>query len=229
MPDTELMERKSETLPETPPRRSIASAGDSAPETANFPHSAESFARKTSGGPVKDVADWDNQAVLAGVKAECAEIRAIDANYPGKYHRLGTLIHESTKRFSADSVRQTLRAEGISKTTAHWAVRIAELYTYEQAVQFASVRAIVRTLPPKQSRSKKADVKPKGGGDHQATAPHEPVQVLPPAVADETILESFIRLGIKVMELFGDEALDQAVEQIKAHVPETFEEAFAEV
>lgn len=53
----------------------------------------------------------------------------------------------------------------------------------------------------------------------------------PPLLAanDEKLVEKFIRLGIEVRELLGDEALDYAVKQIKSHVPETFDEAFAEV
>jgi hypothetical protein len=46
---------------------------------------------------------------------------------------------------------------------------------------------------------------------------------------DETILDRFIRLGIEVRELLGDEALDKALEQIRAHVPETFEDVFVEI
>lgn len=79
---------------------------------------AESFARETSSGPLENVANWDDQAVTAGMKAECGDIRALDANYPGKYHRLGTFILESTKRFGGDAVRQVLRAEGISRATS---------------------------------------------------------------------------------------------------------------
>ena len=45
----------------------------------------------------------------------------------------------------------------------------------------------------------------------------------------ENIVDRFVRLGIEVRETLGNDALDQAVEQIKAHVPETFEEAFVEV
>ncbi|HUT13541.1 MAG TPA: hypothetical protein VMY42_23840 [Thermoguttaceae bacterium] len=93
----------------------------------------ESFARETSAGPVGDISNWDDQAILAGMTVECAEIRALDSNYPGRYHRLGTYILESTNRFGADAVRQMLRAEGINRTTAHWAKGIARLYTYEQA------------------------------------------------------------------------------------------------
>jgi hypothetical protein len=49
------------------------------------------------------------------------------------------------------------------------------------------------------------------------------------AVTEGTALDQFIQLGLKVREMFGDEAFDEAVALIKAHVPETFEEAFAEV
>jgi hypothetical protein len=107
--------------------------------------------------------------------------------------------------------------------------RIAEVYTYEQAAQFTSVREIVRTLPPEQPRKKKVKAGLKGGGSNQGAVPHEPLQVPPPAAADETILDSFIRLGIEIRRLLGEDALDQAVEQIKSHVAETFEEAFEEV
>jgi hypothetical protein len=68
-----------------------------------------------------------------------------------------------------------------------------------------------------------------GGGNGQATAPQEPLPVSPEPASAETTLDSFIQLGIRVRELLGDEALDQAVVQIKAHAPETFEEAFAEL
>ena len=75
----------------------MANAGDGAAE------SLISFTRETSSGAVGEISTWDNQAVLAAVKKECAELRALDAGYPGKYHRLGTYIIESTQRFGADT------------------------------------------------------------------------------------------------------------------------------
>jgi hypothetical protein len=36
-------------------------------------------------------------------------------------------------------------------------------------------------------------------------------------------------MGKRVKELLGDDALDKAVEEIKAHAAETFDEAFVEV
>ena len=66
------------------------------------------------------------------------------------------------------NVRQTLNAEEISRTTAYWAVRIAELYTYEQAVQFVSWRAIRKPSPRQPRRNKpKATAK---DGDRQAVS-----------------------------------------------------------
>jgi hypothetical protein len=193
------------------------------------PQNTESFARETSSGAVGDLSTWDDQTLLTGIQKECAEFRALDANYPARYHRLGTFIIETCKRLGDEYVRQVLRQEGIDNTRAWRMKRIAEVYTYEQAAQFTSVREIVRTLPPEQPRKKKVKAGLKGGGSNQGAVPHEPLQVPPPAAADETILDSFIRLGIEIRRLLGEDALDQAVEQIKSHVAETFEEAFEEV
>ncbi len=138
------------------------------------------------------------------------------------YHRLGTLIIESNRRFGDAVVRQTLLAEGISRTKAHWAMEIARLYTYEQAVGFASVRAIVKTLPPKQPR--KANPRATGEDNQHQEPPHRP-----PRATTQPDLDKFIQLGIVVRERLGDDALDQAVEQIRAHARESFEESFVEV
>ena len=105
----------------------------------------------------------------------------------------------------------------------------AQLYTYDQAAAFPSLQAILGTLPVKQPRRKKGKAGLKGGADHQAATPHEQIQVPSSAAADETVLDKFIRMGIEIRDTLGDEALDQAVEQIKAHAPETFEDVFAEV
>jgi len=196
---------------------------------ADSPGTTESFARETSSGPVGDLSTWSDGAVLSGMKQECEAFRALDANYPGRCHRLGTFIRESKKRLGEEATRAELRGQGINKTMAHWAERIAELYTYDQAVQFPSARAIIRTLPPRQPRSPKKN--PKAGligGDHRGGAPSDPPQV-PAAVTEETLLERFVQLGIEVRQLFGEDALDKAVERIKAHIPETFEQVFAEV
>jgi hypothetical protein len=179
----------------------LPTISDSAPEKANAggdsPHSAKRFARETSSGAVADISTWDDQAVWAGLRAECSDFRALDANYPGRYHRLGVYIVESTKRFGEDAVRQELGAEGISKTRASYAERIAELYTFEQAAQFASVRAIVKTLPPKQPRRPKMpQPKLNGGSDHQAAEPQDPLKVPPEPPTNETILDTFVELGI---------------------------------
>jgi hypothetical protein len=194
------------------------------PAEADAPHSADSLARETSDGPVKDVVNWDDQAVLAGMKAECADFRAIDANYPGKYHRLGAFIIELTTRLGADDVRQMLRMESISRTTAYRAEQIARLYTYDQAVGFTSVRAIMRTLPQKQPRQTKRRTK-----DNRRPAELQNPRRDPPADTAATMLDQFIQLGIHVKELLGDAAVGQAIEQIKNHVIETFDEAFREV
>jgi hypothetical protein len=191
--------------------------------------SAGSFARETSCGPLGDVSAWDNRAVAAGMKVECAEIRAIDRCYPGRYHRLGVLIIESTKRFGGDAVRQMLRSERISKTMAHWAVRIAELYTYEQAVRFESARAIIKTLPARQPRKTTPKATLDGHIDGQVGAPKKPPEVAQPPATEENIIGEFIRLGERIRELYGDEALDAAVEQIKSQAAQTFEDIFEEV
>jgi hypothetical protein len=199
----------------------------SLPTVTDAPQSAESFTRETSGA-IGDLANWDDQALAAGMRAECAALRTLDANYPARYHRLGTVIIESTKRFGEEAVRLTLRAEGISTTRAYYAKEIGRLYTYEQAIQFASFRAIKQTIPPKQPRRSKRNhkVNMAGDGDHRRPVPPPDP---PDPVTDEDILDQFVRLGIEVKELLGDEALDRAVEQIKAHVAETLEDAFAEV
>ena len=61
---------------------------------------------------------------------------ALDSNYPGRYHRLGTLIIEGRNRFGDENVKQSLRQEGIDSTRAWRAEQIANLYTYDQAVAF---------------------------------------------------------------------------------------------
>ena len=150
---------------------------------------------------------------------------AFDVHYPARYHRLGTYIIESTKRFGKDRVKQFLYQERIDSTRAWRAEQIATLYSYDQAAAFPSLRAILKTLPPKQPREPK--IKANGGGDHQDAAPQKPVSL--PAANDESILDTFIQTGIRIRELLGDEALDDALEQIRAYVPETFEEVFLEV
>jgi hypothetical protein len=196
--------------------------------SVDSPQGAGSFARETSGGAVGDVTDWDDEAVLAAMKAECAEIRAIEANYPGRYHRLGTLIIESKKRLGDENVRQVLRQEGIDNTKAWRAVQIAELYTFDQAVEFSSLRAILKTLPEKQPRKRKPMTNG-SNGDHHLAAPQYPRQVSPEPPTEENIVESFVQLGTTIRELLGDEALDQAVERIRNHTSEIFEDVFAEV
>jgi len=219
------------------PRRNGAAVPISQPNTktdvaqpaeADSPHSTESFARETSSGPVGDLSDWDDQALLAGMKKECGEICALDTNYPGRYHRLGTFVIESNRRFGEEATRLTLRVGGISRTIAHWAARIAELYTYAQAVQFTSGRAIIKTLPQRQPRKPKAGMA--GDGGHQTAMPQKPPKAPVMAANDETtIVDRFIKLGIEVREMLGDEAFDDAVEQIRAHAPATFEQVFVEV
>ena len=195
----------------------IGSGDDTSPQRAES-CTCTTSAAIDGAGAVGDISNLDDPAVLAGMKAECSEIRTLDANYAGKYHRLGTYIIESTKRFGDEMVRQTLRGEGIDRSRAYYAKEIARLYTYEQAVQFASFRAIKKTIPAKQPRKKKP----------QAAVPPEPPPVLPPD-SEETILDSFIQLGIQVKELLGEEALEKAVEQIKTHVGATFDEVFVEI
>ena len=115
----------------------------------------ESFTRETSPRPLGDLSSWDDQAVLAGMRAECGELRSLDANFPSQYHRLGMFIIESGKRIGEDTVRQMLRQEGIDNTKAWRAEQIATLYTYDQAAAFPSLRAILGTLPVKQPRKKR--------------------------------------------------------------------------
>jgi hypothetical protein len=200
---------------------------DIPPDATDQQPDVESFTRETSSGEVGDISVRDDQAVLAGVKKECEEIRALDSNYPAQYHRLGTFIIEACKRFGDENVKQSLRQEGIDNTRAWRAEQIAKLYTYDQAVEFPSLRAILTTLPAKQPRNPKAKLK--GGGDHQATEPQKPHHIPQEVVSEETIVARFIRIGIEVRELFGDEEFDQAIEQIRNHTSETFEQVFVEV
>ena len=130
------------------------------PAEADSTGGGPSFTRETSSG-VGDISAWDDLALLAGMKKECIELHALEAQFPGRYHRLGTFIVESRRRFGDDRVKHDLRQEGIGDTRAWRAEQIATLYTYEQAVAFPSLRAVLKTLPAKQPREKKA----KGGGN----------------------------------------------------------------
>jgi hypothetical protein len=62
-------------------------------------------------------------------------------------------------------VVQVLREEGVDSTRAWRAEQIARLYTLEQAKQFSSLRAILKTLPSKQPRKANAAHNGDGGGD----------------------------------------------------------------
>jgi hypothetical protein len=201
----------------------------SQPKEADSPQSMESFARETSSVAVGDVSNWDNDALLVGMEREWAALRTLEAPFPGRYHRLGTFVKEFRERLNEEDMKRLLRQEGIDSTRAWRAEQIARLYTYDQAVAFPSLRQILRTIPSKQPRKPKPKAGLAGSGDHcdhgQQKQPEKPR----PEVDEESILDSFIQLGIDVREQLGDEALDNAVEQIKAHVTETFEEAFEEV
>ena len=105
------------------------------------------------------------------MKKECMELRALEARFPGRYHRLGTFIIESKRRFGIDRVKPELRQEGIGGAKAWRAEQIATLYTYEQAVTFPSLREILKTLPAKQPREKKTkDGEPPGHRSARADA-----------------------------------------------------------
>lgn len=197
------------------------------PASSVAPQSTESFARETSFGALGDVSRWDDQAFLVGMKGECAQFRALDGNYPGRYHRLGVFNIEARKRFGEEELRQFLRQEGIDSTRAWRAEQIATLYTFDQAVAFPSLRAILKTLPARQPRGKKRQPNRTGRGDSQPDSAQQSLRAQ--ADATETVLDRFIRLGIEVRETLGDAAFDKAVQQIRAHVAETFEEAFVEV
>ena len=192
------------------------------PTEAAATSGSESFARETSPGPVGDVSGWSNDALLVGMRNESKEIRGLESPFPGRYHRLGTFVIETKKRFGDKNSKPIFRQEGIDSTKEWRSEQIAALYSHDQAFAFPSLRAILKTLPPRQPRNPKGK-KSKDSGDHPDTAPQKPTEVQP-AVNEENIVERFVELGIKVRELFGDGALDQAVEQIKAHALETFED-----
>jgi hypothetical protein len=179
-----------------------------------------SFTRETSADAISA---WDDPTLLAGIQQECADIRGLDACYPAQYHRLGMLCVEARKRFGDDQLRQILRREGIDSTKAWRAEQIAKLYTPQQATTFPSLRAILKTLPARQPRRPKTN--PQSHTD-QSTAPTVQTR---PSVADADILESFVQLGIKIRDIYGDEALDRALEQIRQPVSETFEKMFVEI
>jgi len=199
------------------------------PTEADSPQSAESFARETSTEAVGDVSTWDNDALLVGMEKEWTALRTLEAPFPGRYHRLGTFIREFKKRLNEKDMKQLLRQEGIDSTRAWRAEQIAKIYTYDQAVTFSSLRAILKTLPPRQPRNPKPKLELASSGDHRDHAQQKQSEKPPPEANDKNILDIFIQLGIEVKGLLGDEALDNAVEQIKAYVPETFEDAFVEV
>ena len=196
---------------------------------SNSSQSSESFARETSTGAVGDVSAWDDQALLTGMEKEWAALCTLEAPFPGQYHRLGTFVIEARNRFDEDKRKQVLRERNIGNTYAWRAEQIAKLYTYDQAVAFPSLRAILKTIPAKQPRKKKPKAGPVGSSDHRDHAQQKQQEKPQPEANAETIVDRFISLGIEVRELFGVEALDNAVEQIKLYVPETFEDAFVEV
>ena len=159
------------------------------------------------------------------LRPSLARFARLNAPFPGRYHRLGTFIVESRKRFEEKYLKDVLLQERIDTTRAWRAEQIATLYTYDQAAAFPSLRAILKTLPAKQPREKN----PKGGDNGRGAMPQKPHQDLPTVANNEEILDRFVALGIEVKEQFGNDALDQALEQIRAHIPETLEDAFARI
>ena len=133
---------------------------------------AQSFARETSADQTIELSNWDDKAIVAGIRAECAALRELDTHFPGRYHRLGVYIIETRKRLGNDAVIQILREEDIDRIRAWRAEQIAQLYTYEQAAQFPSLRAILKTLPQKQPRGKKP-VSTAMGGNGESTPPQQ--------------------------------------------------------
>jgi len=130
---------------------------------------------------------------------------------------------------------------GVSDTTVIGVRK--ELESTSQIGKFKKLRGKDGKKRP--AKNKATGGKPKKGkvAKHKDTGKHvsdEPPTIQPvpePPMPDDpsnidtegTVLDRFIQLGIEVRKLLGDEALDRAVEQIKAHAPETFEEAFVEV
>ena len=217
-------DRQASPLTIDPSSGSAAETVSAPPTETVGPQNTESFTRETSPGPVGDISTLDDDLVLKGMDVECEALRAIDRHYPTRYHRLGTFICESTKRFGDEYVKQYLRQKGIDGASKWRAEQIATLYSYDQAAVFPSLRAILRTLPSKQPRHPRGK-KPEDGRDGARTELKEPAT---PATNENT-LERFIDMGIKIRHLLGDEALDRAVEQIKGHGVENFDEAFTEV
>jgi len=194
---------------------------DVAPQDNDATSDSASFTRETS---TDAISTWDDPTLLAGIQKECEEIRDLDSCYPVQYHQLGALCIEARKRFGDDNLRQILRREGIDSTKGWRAEQIAKFYTLDQVMEFPSLRAILKTLPPKQPRHPKTDPQQRADEPTATT-----VQTQPPAANDDDIMESFIRLGIKIKDIYGDEALDQALEQIRSHAPEAFDEVFVEI
>ena len=212
----------------SPPARPTTEATAAQDAGSAPPRTTQSFARETLVA-IGDISGWDDTSLLTGIQKECEAIRGLDSNYPARYHRLGTFRIEGRKRFGDEHVTQVLRQEGIDGTMAWCAEQIATLYTFEQAAAFPSLRAILATLPVKQPRKPKPKAGPAGDGGNQGAVLHEPHQGPLPVATEETITDRFVRLGIELRESLGDEAFHQAVERIKTHVPETFEDAFEEV
>ena len=203
----------------------------------------QNFARETLPDQTEDPSALDDQAVTAGIRAACAALREIEVHFPGWYHRLGTFILECRKRFGDENLAKILREEEIDSTRAWRAEQIATLYTYAQSMNFPSLRAILRTLPPKQPRKKKPVSAAIGGGNGQSalrqmaigpTAREQDAEMLPlepdfvMTRADEDAFNAFV-------EATG--GMDRAAQVFQAGrrqremltPTETFEKTFVEV
>jgi hypothetical protein len=133
----------------------------------------KSFARETLADQTIELSNWDDKAIIAGIRAECAALRELDTHFPGRYHRLGVYLIETRKRLGDDAVIQILREEDIDRIRVWRAEQIAQLYTYEQATEFPSLRAILKTLYKKKRRGIRSEKPPMGRNNGQSPPPQQ--------------------------------------------------------
>jgi hypothetical protein len=198
--------------------KSVADSAVAVPFDAIPPTVKGRFTNETSSEAIDDLSTLDEDTLLTGLEKTWKEITALDSKYPEKYHRLGEYCLEVRRRYPGDGLKDILQKKGINKTKAWRAEQIAKQYTREKAAAFPTLRAILAELPSKQPRQKKAQIIPKAGSVQPPSAPPEP-DAAPQPTTGENILDMFVQLGIEIRETLGEDALDDAVGQIRNHIP----------
>ena len=114
--------------------------------------------------PKNSVTSLDDDQLASNLVSQYHAIVDVEQSRPANYLRLGVYLMEYRKRFGQKRYREFVTSQNLDKSRVSRAKNIATNFSYDEVLQYSSLRKVLDALPRAQPRRPRKVTRPSPGG-----------------------------------------------------------------